>query len=567
MTAKTFFNKGIYLSTVKRFLVGSVLYLLILLMGIFILTNGYGEDAVYGTGFFETYSQMSTLLAMGVSVVVAMIIYKFVHSKKNSIFTHSLPITRKANYISTLAAAFTLMGLPVLISTFVLMCITGKAAMSAMCMIVTLATLFVMFAFSTFAAFLTGNAWAVLVLSILFHTGLGLIGVFCEALLKSFVFGYNGYMRSLSGILFNFSAPVWLMEIVLGNVSRKQAFVYLAILALVATALYVAAYFLYKYRKMEKCEDVAAFKVLNPIFKYLVALLVTLAGFSIFRYMFEDSLATLIFIMIISSVIGYFGMEMLLKKKANIFRESFVGYVVFAAVMCVLFGFVSCTSLFGYETYIPNVDDVKGAICTKDYLIDSKMQVTDKETIQLVMNKQSEIINEKRRVFSDQSGWIVQFVYELNNGKEVTRMYCVDYDERNEILSDLYENEDFKKHSELIFEIDEDSIVKVRYGNETISPEVRSKLLDAIKDDLKALSYEEIYTADYYYDGIDVAYVKDEDDSYWSFEYIELNSNYTNTVAWLKENGFELEGIAETSEVRTESDEEVVSGKEVTKTE
>lgn len=553
MTAKTFFNKGIYLSTVKRFFVGSVLYLLILLMGIFVMTNGFGDGEVYNHYFFDFFTQMSTLLAMGVSVVVAMIIYKFVHSKKSAVFTHSLPITRKANYISTVAAAFTLMGLPVVISTFVLMCVTGKAVLSIASMIVPLFTLFVMFAFSTVAAFLTGSAWAVLVLSILFHTVLVLVGVFCESIMNCFVFGYNGYLDSLSGTLFNFSVPVLLMNIASDNVARKQVVILAAILAIVAIALYVAAYFLYKYRKMEKCEDVAAFKVLNPIFKYFVALMVTLAGFSIFNYMIEMHLATLVIIMIIISVIGYFGMEMLLKKKANVFKESFVGYVVFAAVMCVFFGFVSGTSLFGYETYVPNVDDVKSAICNSEYYVERESQVTDKETIELILNTHAKIIDEKRRVFDDRSGWVIQFVYELNNGKEVTRMYCVDYDERNEIMSYLYENEDFKERLEMIFLIDEDSIASVRYSGETIAAEARKELFEAVKDDIRNLSYDDIYTANYYYDGIDIAYVTDEKDSYTRCEYIDLNSNYENTIALLKELGFEFEEVEAAEERATTS--------------
>lgn len=552
MTARTFFNKGIYLSTVKRFFVGSVLYLLILLTGIFVFTNGFGDEEVYNRYFFEYFSQMSTLLAMGVAVVVAMIIYKFVHSKKNAVFTHSLPITRKANYISTLAAAFTLMGLPVLISTLVLMCVTGKAMLSIASMIVPLFTLFVMFAFSTVAAFLTGSAWAVLVLSILFHTVLGLVGVFCEAILNCFVFGYNGYLDSLSGMLFNLSVPSLLMNIASDNVARRQVVILAVILTLVAIALYVAAYFLYKYRKMEKCEDVAAFKVLNPIFKYFVALMMTLAGFSIFSYMIERHLSALVVIVIIASVIGYFGMEMLLKKKANVFKESFVGYVVFAAVMCVFFGFVSGTSLFGYETYVPSVDDVKSAICNSEYYVERESQVTDKDTIELILNTHAKIIDEKRRVFDDRSGWVIQFVYELNNGKEVSRMYCVDYDERSEILNELYENEDFKEHLEIIFQIDEDSIASVSYADETIAVEVRKELLEAVKEDIRSLSYDELYNnAEHYYDGIDVAYVTDEKDSYTRYEYIQLNSNYKNTIAWLKEHGFEFEEVEASDERAT----------------
>ena len=132
MTLKTsFFNKGIFKSTVKRYMWGSVLYFLILFVStaLSVLLNTestfsympYDYFGEYPVILHGSYIVVPILMAIAVPSVVALLVFRFIHSKKQTVFIHSLPIARKANYISTLAAALTRMFVPIIANGIMLM--------------------------------------------------------------------------------------------------------------------------------------------------------------------------------------------------------------------------------------------------------------------------------------------------------------------------------------------------------------------------------------------------------------------------------------------------------------
>lgn len=91
MIARTFFNKAIYLSDLKRFWVGSVLYTIVLSLMICIEKSRYVEC------FDDVYIELAfsgMYLSIYAAVVVAMLVYGFVHSKKESVLVHSMNVKR-----------------------------------------------------------------------------------------------------------------------------------------------------------------------------------------------------------------------------------------------------------------------------------------------------------------------------------------------------------------------------------------------------------------------------------------------------------------------------------------
>ena len=117
MTLKTsFFNAGIYKSTLKRNLWGGILYFLLLFIstGLAILLTidvTRVNDYTYSPSFYNIplilrsdYIIFPMLLAMVVPTIAALFIFKFIHSKKAAVFTHSIPVTRTANFISSVMA-------------------------------------------------------------------------------------------------------------------------------------------------------------------------------------------------------------------------------------------------------------------------------------------------------------------------------------------------------------------------------------------------------------------------------------------------------------------------------
>ena len=92
MTSKTsLFNKGIYRSNVKRFVWGSVMYfvLLFVMSGFLVLMSVNVKDVSFDMAhnggvpllYQQPYILPSIVTAAGVSAVVALLIFRFVHSK------------------------------------------------------------------------------------------------------------------------------------------------------------------------------------------------------------------------------------------------------------------------------------------------------------------------------------------------------------------------------------------------------------------------------------------------------------------------------------------------------
>ena len=110
----SFFNMGIYKSAVKRYIWGSVLYFIILFIstGLNLLTSvNLGRIDTLTEHQIKSYSNLPLVLRSGylafpvimaifVPTITALLIFKYVHSKKSAIFTHSIPVTKKANYFS-----------------------------------------------------------------------------------------------------------------------------------------------------------------------------------------------------------------------------------------------------------------------------------------------------------------------------------------------------------------------------------------------------------------------------------------------------------------------------------
>jgi ABC-2 type transport system permease protein len=121
------FNSGIFKSAIKRNIWGSVIYFIILfLMTSMPLISNINNDYFFGRTYNvpllyrDGYLFAPVMLSVVVPTVVAMLLYRFLHSKRTAVFVHGLPVTRSANYISTLCAGFVVMTLPVIVNTMIL---------------------------------------------------------------------------------------------------------------------------------------------------------------------------------------------------------------------------------------------------------------------------------------------------------------------------------------------------------------------------------------------------------------------------------------------------------------
>jgi len=582
MTLKTsLFNKGVYKSTLRRYAWGSVLYFILLFLstGIMIFLNEDPQASyslVYNNSRLLSgeYMIIPMLLSIAVPTIVGLMVFRFIHSRKASVFVHSLPVKRSANYISSILAALTLMAVPVMLNTAVLtvMSVTIYSLQFTVgdCMIwmlLNLLSLFVMFSCVCFVASITGNSFAMVGLNVIFHI-IGLVfaaafSVFADI----FLFGFAGEGELIDKVFdTSFITRIPTMMTNWGFVREEilAGFVRDAIVfSLVAVLLYILGGILYSKRRMETTEDVAGFKCLNYIFKYLVTFMAGVVTFAVFSSSLYSSPVVLWIAVFIVSAVVYFGSEMLLKKTLRVWK-AYKGYLAFVVVFALLTCICAFTSFFGFETYVPKIEEIESAAVYNYYYNGVKPMIAEDEVIEKTQTIHSNLTGRKKVLADRIYDTRIHIEYTLKNGKAVHRVYPVTGDELHAIMNTLYENQDYKKASERIFApmksiyrvsvIGEDSYVDIDVEKEQLM-----ELIDCIREDVLSLSYNRINSSGWE-TRLEINYVPAEipvvevgevqvtarpydldiEDENVRIEYLSyaINPNFEKTMAWLSEHGY-----------------------------
>ena len=577
MTLQTsLFNRGIYKSTLRRFFWGSIAYFILLFIStcmIILLTldkdNSYWYMAENGSYLLsQGFLNFSMIVAIAVPTVTALLVYRFVHSKRLSIFVHSLPVSRNANYISSFAAGLTLMAVPIILNGIALMILsaTGYSLFFDInsCLIWTVLNLlgvFVMFSYASFCAMITGNSFAFVGLNVLIHCFIPLIvasfGLFSEC----FLYGYAN-----DNVILNFVSdnnPVMWLSSLVSRVSRSVSVDISKIVwqIIIAIVLYALALVLYKKRRIETAEEVAAFKCLNPIYKYFITFICALVTFAILGDMTKNSPHWVLLIVAIISFVVYFAAEMLLKKTFKVWKKAYKGFICFTAGMAVIFGVFSLTSFFGFETYVPKAEKLESVALYNYYHQTDEPFVTNKEITDFILKTHTELTQTvPQNVFAqnvyryEENFTRLHVAYKLKNGRRVNRVYNVPMDRCHEVMSVLYKYEEYKKACEQIFDDDIEKFYEIRINHnevEIISNEASTQeLTECLRKDILALDYDQMYTDGSAWNrniGIEYQSKKDAEVEKLSpnpnsrairYMDIPINANFKNTINWIKANGY-----------------------------
>ncbi len=566
MTSRTsLFNKGIYKSTVRRYAWGSVFYAIVLFMiTSLVIFFDVDPERYYRTMtdhgsliLSESYLYAPLVIGFFVPTVVALLVYRYVHAKKNSVFVHSLPVTRRANYISTVLASLTLMTAPIILNGAIL-CVMSLTAYGAYfdiasCLIwtgINVLCVFLMFSVSSVAAFLTGNSFALVALNGLMHCIAIIIAGSFTTLSSVFLYGYYE-----TNAIINVTTEWNFIGYMIGIANRlayhadKAAsfdFTRLIVMIVFAFALYIAAYFLYRKRRMETAEDVAAYKVLNPIFKYMLTFVSALGVFGIFSYTLEDGAVIALVYPVIVSALVYFAVEMILKKSLRIWK-SYKGYLVFLALFAVVVSTFAFTSFFGFETHVPQADDVKGAAIYTSRAYQNELFMDSSEVIDYTLDVHEKLV-EKKNIYTihthptDRTE-LIYIAYKLKNGRTVFRCYPVTEAYFCETLDDLYAMDGYKEATLEIFSEEIDRIVEatVVHGSRELTGDEAKELFECIKADTLELSYTEMRGHNAWDYHVWLNYLQHGEEL--SLERgmnqipVLVNANYKRTIAYLRNAG------------------------------
>ncbi len=407
----------------------------------------------------------NSMLFFGViyAVLIPMAVFGYLYNHRAAATIHALPMRREnlfiTNYLSGLtfivlphvvvfgaAALVELTTLPAELSGFAL------GALGEMFW-ATLGTLFFLYSFAVFCAQFTGNILALPAFyGILNVLVIGMYGLITEMGRQIFFGGWplvgnpawvwwltpvsqlgsaTDWNRLNRGDVWNeaLEVPVPFRELDVGVEDMGVVGVY----ALAAVVLAVLALLVYRRRHVETAGDVVSVKVVRPIFRIGVAVCVGLCGsiaVTAFFGWFVETVPTVLFVFV-WTVVGYFVAEMLLQKSFRVFKKSWRGCVVTAAVLSALV--LGCfLDVFGVETWVPKADKVEGLFVSindtapYDSGANVNLDLTDPVEIEQIVDLHQAIVDDYEEhgenYFGDSLKY-VRVVYLMENGKEYTKRY------------------------------------------------------------------------------------------------------------------------------------------------
>jgi len=585
---KSIFKKSILLNNLLKFWWVPALSTILMFLAVpFTVLERNVESLVK----YERYIAMSSILPQALiiiaflAVIIGALVLRYMQTSKSVTLLHSMPFTRLQLYASNWLSGFILLIIPIIANFLILI------------------SLFVFTKYGQIMQIEILWKWLAIVsmTSISLYSITVMVGCFTGSSIAQMVFTYilnflpvaaiAGVYYTLLGMLYGlrlnfddtlienvakimpitqmFDAYSWKAEMI-----GKVAIINLVIVILSL----VIGYFVYKFRNLEKAGDVISNGVLKPIFKYGVTVCTMVLGTVYVKMLFNEFDINFLWY-IVFALIGYVVAQMLLIKSFRILKywKGFVGYV---AVLGLLVLGIKL-DVIGYETRVPNVDDVEMAVV--DYYYSSKYFreddveknadiniLKDKSNIEKVTKLHQYLIN--NRVEDKEYTRTIQIGYKLKNGRFIEREYEIEYDNNmnNQLVEDIFSQDEYKMREKyfLFNEIEVlphyDVMVESAldyYLN--VKEEDKKELIYNVRKDILDLTYTQInespivaYVEVNYphneeinigtSEMVSIGYIEDLDSKAYSYNRtysLRINKNYTNTLNYLAKKGYEINDV------------------------
>lgn len=593
---ESLFNKGVFNTVLRRFRLGSLLYFIILFLCVptmfltrspEVLESRYfgrididytiADSALFSTDMLI----LPVLVTMLVPTVAALLIFNYIHSPRHAIFTHSMPVSRKANYFSSLCGGLTLMALPVVINAIILIIISllgyGKVVgliPSLVWMLVFLAVIFIMFSVATLASFLAGNPFSAAAINLIIHLIPFMLAASVSFFGDRYLYGFANDNEMFENMLMGSPLINLFTNLLGGDVYYFFKNMSVWVFLVVSIVLFVLSYFLYKYRKVELSGDVAGFKIMHPILKYTLCSGAFILSFAIFTSIEISAIWYFLLTGIITAIV-YFASEMVLKKNLRIFH-LYKGLIGFFAAAAVVLSFLAFTSVFGFETRIPKEEKIESVALYTDYN-DEVPYVKDPRVIKTATEHHRKFIKDipalkkdsfyyTEEIYTADSlyteaekphhTYTVMLNYRLKSGKVISRRYRIENEAMYKMLSALFESKEYKVKKTGIDEIIFDNVKKLDIrtncgdlGFDFTLYDKSPEFLRALKKDIENITYDDYYTACpvNIYASLDASPEDNKTEKifkesaypyhYYHFS-ISINPNFKNAYNFLLENGY-----------------------------
>lgn len=565
---KSLFNKGLFLSDVKRFSWVSLLYAGMLffilpfnhIMRKNALDNEWVRHQIQNSLSFSSSNATQVMLILVIPIVLAVLIFRYMQKTNAAALMHSLPCGRDTLYFSHTTAGLLLLCLPVIFIGFILMALQLTTVLGNYYSFAnvlqwlnhTLLFNILFFSSAVFVGMFTGSSVAHIVFTYILHILPAGIYMLFQYNLSQLIYGYNNnsFFNSILEKLpffrlLNFRSGI--------NAEYLPAGEYISY-AIITVLFIVVAYYVYKIRNIESAGDIISFKGIRPVFKYGVTLCSMLLGGLYFAAISGNSFSIIAFGYFFSSFIGYLVAEILLEKSFKVWK-AYKGYIAYTAFLIIFLIGVQ-TDVLGYVGRVPEIQDVEnvflgssiyqwehfeemqdinspyyreGFYYRDDYVFD------DPESIKNIITLHQTLIDKP----SKKGGSYRYIAYKLKNGKQLVRQYIINNHQHASALKPIYESIDYKQirfpvirqsHEEIkLIEITDNRSPKKPLML-TDSEEIK-EFIEMFKMDIHRSNYEELI--------IDAKYtpiisIMTNDDNRMNYP---LYESHTIVYQWLKDKG------------------------------
>ena len=453
---RSFFNPTLFRQNLSRFWplpVGVFLfYFLTVTMHYWDLPDGlppYNKDIYYMSTMGTIYSdcQFASFVMVFFALLAAALMFRHIHTRKDTQFYLGLPMTRTCLYVTNLVSGYGMLAVPVILNVIIVGITTmtwGIGFLSLPLAGCILSALTIFYGLAVLACVLGGQTFG----GVLIYTGLNLAlyilsaasGEIIEWLLPGWSGGSPFYdvVQKLTPAAQYLEMYGW--EPVEGAGYQFREGWVLPVYALVGGGLLVLSGWLYNIRRSESAGDMVSFRWVKPICKVLVALIagtaVTLLIFSNITTEQDLSLPMILVPLVIFTAVGYFAAEMVIKKSFRVInRGTCLGCGVLMAAVIVL-GCCLNAGGFGYETRMPERETVVEAQV-------KGIEMTPEDTLALhsyVLDHQEGLTNGTGNFAWDS----ISIQYTLEDGSLFTRYYYVRLNsDIDAYLEDLLNKEDY----------------------------------------------------------------------------------------------------------------------------
>ncbi|MGD7044872.1 hypothetical protein [Jeotgalibacillus proteolyticus] len=482
-------------------------------------------------------------------ILLGIILVNFTTKKSATDFMHGLPFTRQTILTNTYLAGTAALLVPLLITGALLAILLPFLNDSFYNFVDILSWMglsflivLLLFIFAITIGMFVGNG--------LLHAGLAYLMIFVPAgLIVLVLYNLQYYVKGLA--LTNYADTIMTNGIFFVRLAMliddPFSLTEYATYTLIAAVLTAASYIAYTKRPSEATDQTIVFPFFRYLFLYVLTFFTMLVAGFFFSEIQQGNFAWAVVGYILGAFIGYTILQMILQKTLRLVWpwKGFVIYGVFVALLIIPVNFAAGF----YENAVPEASEVQSVSINNMYQDSEVRYMESPESIEQVI-----ALHETLAEVAVSNTYNIDYIsidYKLKDGGTLSREYRVPYELVADLTAELRRSEEYKLMNEPIFRMQEnneisylslslhDSAEETRITNMTQIQE----LMDAIEKDVRETpsrwqfsSGNENYFGSIFFEGLD--------EQYQSHTSVSLYMDYTNTIEWLKENGYSDEMLS-----------------------